>query len=144
MVEIREAVVADASSIAEISISSLGYQCDSSLVERRRKEMYPDTQKVYVAVENNVVVGFVHIELYQLLYQKDLVNVLGLAVREDMQRKGCGKKLMHYAENWAQNMNCDAVRLNSEMQRNDAHAFFKALGYENTKAQKRFVNRIQR
>ena len=142
MVEIREAIMEDASFIAEISISSLGYQCDRSLVERRLEEMDSNKQKVYVAVENNVVVGFVHVELYQLLYQKDLANVLGLAVREDVQKKGYGKKLMLCVENWAKEMNCDAVRLNSGMQRKEAHEFYKSLGYENTKVQKRFVKFI--
>lgn len=144
MGEIREAIIEDASSIAEISRSSLGYQCDSSLVARRLREMDSDKQKVYVAVENNVVIGFVHVELYQLLYQNDLANVLGLAVRKDMQKKGYGKKLMHYVECWAEKMNCDAVRLNSGIQRKEAHDFYKALGFENTKAQKRFVKHIQR
>lgn len=144
MSEIREAMVKDASSIAEISINSLGYQCDSNLVERRLKEMDSNTQKVFVAVENNVVVGFVHVELYQLLYQPDLANVLGLAVREDMQKKGFGKKLMQYVECWAQEMNCDDVRLNSGMQRKEAHKFYKALGFENTKEQKRFIKHIRR
>lgn len=144
MGEIREAMVKDASSIAEISINTLGYQCDSNLVERRMKEMDSNTQKVFVAVENNVVVGFVHVELYQLLYQPDLANVLGLAVREDMQKKGFGKKLMQYVERWAQEMNCNAVRLNSGMQRKEAHKFYKALGFENTKEQKRFIKHIRR
>ena len=97
MGEIREAIIEDASSIAEISRSSLGYQCDSSLVARRLREMDSDKQKVYVAVENNVVIGFVHVELYQLLYQNDLANVLGLAVRKDMQKKD-KKPCVNYAK----------------------------------------------
>jgi len=142
MVKVREATIKDSAAIADISTNTLGYQCDSCLVERRIKEMDSDKQKVYVAVENNEVVGFVHVELYQLLYQNDLANVLGLAVREDTQKRGYGKKLMLSVENWAQKMNCDAVRLNSGTERKEAHKFYIALGYKNTKEQKRFVKCI--
>lgn len=142
MVEIREATILDATSIAEISTISLGYQCDSILVAKRIKEMDSGKQKVYVAVKNGIVTGFVHVELYQLLYQEDLVNVLGLAVRKDMQKKGYGKRLMQRVEEWAREMHCGAVRLNSAIQRSDAHEFYMALGYENTKVQKRFVKAI--
>ena len=64
MIEIREAMIGDAPSIAEISIGSLGYPCDKSLVERRIKEMDPSKQKVFVAGENGNVDGFVQAELY--------------------------------------------------------------------------------
>ena len=142
MTEIREAVIGDASSIAEISKGSLGYQCSSSLVEKRIQEMDKTKQRVYVAVEGGMVVGFVQAELYQLLYQEDQVNVLGLAVRKDMQNKGHGTRLMQQVEEWARSMNCGSVRLNSASQRREAHEFYKALGYENTKSQQRFVKHL--
>lgn len=142
MTEIREAVIGDASSIAEISKGSLGYQCSSSLVEKRIQEMDKAKQRVYVAVEGGMVVGFVQAELYQLLYQEDQVNVLGLAVRKDMQNKGHGTRLMQQVEEWARSMNCSSVRLNSASQRREAHEFYKALCYENTKSQQRFVKHI--
>ena len=142
MVCIREAVTQDAESIALISTDSLGYPCRSELVERRLRELDTCKQKVFVAVEGERVVGFVQAELYQLLYQEDSINVLGLAVSKNYQRNGYGRQLMQAVELWAKQMNCSAVRLNSATGRTEAHIFYERLGYRNTKSQKRFVKDI--
>ena len=141
---IREAVIQDAENISKISTNSLGYPCEAGLVMRRLLELDAGNEKVFVAVEDDQVVGFVHAELYQLLYHEDLVNVLGLAVSNDFQRKGHGKMLMRLVEAWAKEMNCAAVRLNSAANRKGAHLFYEGLGYQNTKSQKRFIKTLRR
>lgn len=138
MIIIREATPIDAEYIAKISTDSLGYLCQADLVAKRLRNMDTNRHKVFVAAENNLVIGFVHAELYQLLYQEDSINVLGLAVSNHSQGKGCGRKLMQAVEAWAKEMNCSSVRLNSEVSRAGAHCFYEKIGYKNTKSQKRF------
>ena len=43
-------------------------------------------------------------------------------------------------ENWAKEMNCDAVRLNSGMQRKEAHEFYKSLGLKTQKLKNDLLN----
>lgn len=142
MILIREANLTDVDYIAEISTDSLGYSCNASLVAKRLQNMDKNRYKVFVAVEDNVVIGFVHAELYQLLYQEDSINVLGLAVSKHSQGKGYGKKLMQSVEAWAKEMKCTVVRLNSEVNRTGAHCFYEKIGYKNTKFQKRFTKDV--
>ncbi|MDO4501482.1 MAG: GNAT family N-acetyltransferase [Erysipelotrichaceae bacterium] len=137
---IREANIEDAKSIAKISSESLGYPCDEKLVERRLSNLYK--QKVFVVEEDEEIVGFVQAELYQLLYQENSINVLGLAIHKDFQIRGYGKALMLRVEEWAKEMSCSKVRLNSEISRLAAHCFYESLGYKNTKSQKRFEKKI--
>lgn len=143
MTVIREAVMQDADGIAEICTNSLGYPCRSELVAKRLRDLDTEKQKVFVAVEDNSVAGFVHAELFQALYYEDLLNILGLAVRKSSRRKGCGTRLMEAAELWATEMNCTAVRLNSSSCRTEAHRFYEKLGYKNTKSQKRFIKALR-
>ena len=142
MVEIRDAAPEDAAAIAEISTGTLGYSCGEDLVRNRLANMENGRQRVFAAVENGKVVGFLQAELYQLLYQKDQINILGLAVRKEFQGKGVGRLLVQYVQVWAKQMNCDTVRVNSATERYGAHAFYEKMGFINTKSQKRFVKTI--
>ena len=46
---------------------------------------------------------------------------------------------MRTAEQWAKEMGINVVRLNSGISRNDAHIFYRMLGYSNEKEQIRFL-----
>lgn len=142
MMTIREAIIQDADAIAQISTVSLGYPCQSQLAARRIRDLDKHREKVFVAAEGDLVVGFVHAELYQPLYFEDLVNILGLAVRTDFQRKGCGKLLIQAVERWGKEVNGTAIRLNSSFNRPDAHLFYEKMGFTNTKSQKRFIKDV--
>jgi len=139
---IREAVTGDAENIAYISTTALGYECESSLVKMRLDNLDKARERVYVAEADGQVIGFIQLEKYQLLYQLDMVNVLGLAVRKDKQGTGAGRLLMEAAEEWARESALSTVRLNSASNRNKAHEFYEHLGYQNTKEQKRFIKKL--
>jgi len=139
---IREAVISDAEAISYISTTALGYECEPSLVKMRLDNLDKVRERVYVAEADGQVIGFIQLEKYQLLYQPDLINVLGLAVRKDKQGTGAGRLLMEAAEEWARESALSTVRLNSASNRNKAHEFYEHLGYQNTKEQKRFIKKL--
>lgn len=141
-VVIRNAESKDTDDLAKICNDDLGYNCNSKLVERGLSMLNGSREQVFVAETNGKVVGFVHIELYNLIYCEPGTNILGLAVSSDFQRQGIGKALMQKAEEWAKQNASAFVRLNSALKRKGAHEFYRSLGYDNEKEQIRFIKMI--
>lgn len=142
MITIREATADDASAIQEISTNDLGYPCQKKLVQYRLEHLDCSRERVFVAVDEQKVIGFIQAEVYNLLYQPSSINVLGLAVAQAYRGYGAGRLLMEKAEQWAKQQNINKVRLNSASQRENAHQFYQHLGYKNTKTQKRFTKEL--
>lgn len=139
---IREANVNDYIDIHKICCQDLGYDCNADLVKERLKNLDASRERVFVAIIDGKVVGYVHAEQYNTLYFESLVNILGLAVSKAYRRKGCGKALMRVVENWAKVCGIHAVRLNSGKARTEAHKFYRSIGYDNEKAQIRFFKNL--
>lgn len=142
-VTIRKAEISDAQSIAEICKNDLGYDCDMILVERKLKLTDNNREQVFVGILHGKVVGFIHIEFYNVLYCETGANILGLAVSLKYRHKGIGKSLVSVAEKWALNNGAKWIRLNSGGSRKDAHKFYRALGFDNEKTQIRFIKMIK-
>lgn len=53
-------------------------------------------------------------------------------VRGDFQGQGIGKKLMQFAIELAQEAGCGIVQLTTDKNRDDAHRFYKNLGFEDS------------
>ena len=88
---IREANVNDYIDIHKICCQDLGYNCNADLVKERLKNLDSSREKVFVAIIDGKVVGYVHAEQYNTLYFESLVNILGLAVSKAYRRTRCGK-----------------------------------------------------
>lgn len=143
---IRRAKVKDADAIAELSRVSLGYECNNEEVKSKLTELCTKSNLiilVYVAAESEKVVGFVQAELYQAVYFKDGLNILGLAVLPAYQRRGIGRQLMTVVESLAKANRLSFIRLNSADYRHEAHAFYEGIGYRSNKLQKRFIKEIE-
>lgn len=140
---IREASEKDCKSITNICQNDLGYDCSESLVKSKLSLIDKRRECVFVALINDKVTGFVHIEKYDVLYSETLANVLGLAVRADSRRNGVGRKLMKEAENWAKKIGAKGIRLNSGIMRTPAHRFYRSLGFDDEKEQIRFMQNFR-
>lgn len=136
---IREANLNDSAAIAEISSSDLGYDCTAEFVGMKLEKLDKSREAVFVALCDNNVIGYVHVEKYDTLYSETLANILGLAVKADSRRNGAGSMLLDAAEGWARNMGAVGVRLNSGGTRLGAHEFYRARGYNSEKQQIRFI-----
>ena len=141
-VKIRKAQLTDAFALAEISKNDLGYECDEALVSERLKQLDSKREQVFVADIDGIVTGFIHIELYNVIYCEKGSNLLGLAVSPDYRNNGIGRALLKRAEEWAKNNGAKWVRLNSGESRKDAHRFYRNLGYDNEKKHIRFIKQL--
>ena len=71
---IREANVNDYIDIHKICCQDLGYDCNADLVKERLKNLDASREKVFVAIIDGKVVGYVHAEQYNTLYFESLVR----------------------------------------------------------------------
>ena len=141
-IKIRKVEIGDAEAVRDISTEGLGYSCDLTLVQKKIDGLDAEREAVFVAVADGSVVGYIHIERYDVLYFETMANVLGLSVFKAYHKMGVGKALLFAAEDWARQNNIKMMRLNSGMNRTDAHGFYEHLGYVSEKDQKRFVKTL--
>lgn len=135
---IRTVSIDDAEDVSIVCSEDMGYPCEISLVADRIRDLSVDREAVFVAEVKGSVVGFIHVEKYELLYFEAMANILGLAVRSEYRHNGIGKKLLIAAEDWALKMGIKGMRLNSGITRTGAHEFYRHLGYGHEKEQIRF------
>ena len=152
---VRKITIDDAEDICKICSQEMGYECAPALVKSKIEKLDLKREAVFVAeVETSKgqeffhraesqLVGFIHVERYEVLYFESMANILGLAVKKDFQKQGLGKALLLAAENWAQENGIHPMRLNSGINRTDAHGFYEHLGYVSEKEQKRFLKRLK-
>ncbi|SMC34353.1 Acetyltransferase (GNAT) family protein [Oscillospiraceae bacterium] len=139
---IRTAVTEDATEIRGLCSSELGYPCDESLVRVRIGWIDPEREAVFVAVIDDKVCGFIHVERYNTLYSESMANILGLAVSSRCRRRGIGRALIDRAEKWAIENGINVMRLNSGCSRTAAHEFYRSLDYGFEKDQIRFIKKL--
>ncbi|MBP5601654.1 MAG: GNAT family N-acetyltransferase [Treponema sp.] len=154
-IKIRKVEMSDSEAIRDISTEGLGYSCDLVLVQNKIAGLNNDREAVFVAVidgkENEAagskgaigsVIGYIHVERYDVLYFESMANILGLSVFKAYHKMGIGKALLFAAEAWAKQNGIKMMRLNSGSNRTDAHGFYQHLGYVSEKEQKRFVKTL--
>lgn len=139
---IREARITDYERIQSICELDLGYICEKDLVKMRLTNLDHKRECVYVACEDNKVIGFVHVEVYEVLYAPSMANILGIAVSSEYRRQGIGKLLLSKAEEWAKCKGINMMRLNSGATRKEAHEFYRSMGYNDEKSQQRFIKSL--
>lgn len=143
-IQIREGIISDSHAIDQITQYELGYMCGEELLKiKLQAALASEREKVFVALCDEKVVGYIHAENYEVLYYPSMKNLLGFAVLRDYQRKGIGTRLLNAVEQWAKETGAYGVRLNSGKIRRDAHAFYRLRGYDSEKEQIRFIKKLQ-
>ena len=142
---IRRICCEDAESIQRICKQALGHETTEQRIFQRIKEL-SDNDNYYIVVyeedSSHNVLGFLQAERYNLLYGENGWNIMALAVLGDAQKRGIGKQLLRSLEEYTEQMGYSFVRLNCNVIRKDAHAFYLRQGYTCDKTQKRFIKRI--
>ncbi|MCL2558995.1 MAG: GNAT family N-acetyltransferase [Turicibacter sp.] len=135
---IREARNEDAISIQKINLA-LGYDYDiASTTSQLLGILESETAKIFVAIVEDHAVGYIHGSDYHTTYTPPLKDVIGLAVLDEYQGCGIGRKLLERLEQWAKDDGSEGVRLVSGFNRLNAHKFYISCGYKNRKDQKNF------
>jgi N-acetylglutamate synthase-like GNAT family acetyltransferase len=104
----------------------------TELFKNKINEYFSDSQKtIIVSEQEKEVTGFVSAIYLRRLNQFKLeMYIPELIVTKRNRQAGTGKKLMQYCTELAKQNNCYRIRLESGNQRNDAHEFYKNIGFE--------------
>jgi len=137
---IRKAVPADAPRLAALC-GQLGYTVTLEEVGARLAAVIDDPRHALFAAAgpDGTALGWVHALVVVYLEAPPFVEIGGLVVDADYRRTGLGNALMARAEEWAAAQGVGMVRLRSNVTRGEAHAFYRARGYEVSKTQYAFV-----
>ena len=137
---IREAAMSDCEAIYHLNCEEMGYDYELEKTKQRMEFLLNHTgNKLFVAEQNEIVVGYVHSNDYDLIYCSPLKNIMGIAVSKNVKRQGIGRRLLSAVEEWAKSTGATGIRLVSGSSRTDAHAFYAACGYQTKKEQKNFM-----
>ena len=133
---IREAIESDVNAIWQLNCDEMGYQYSfDDTVQNIARLLSSNADKIFVAVSDGLVVGYVHANDYDLIYAPHLKNIMGIAVSRKYKRKGIGRALLQQVEHWARETGASGIRLVSGVTRTDAHAFYRRCGFEGNKEQ---------
>lgn len=138
-IQIRQCEVIDAAAVYELNAKEMGYDYPKDKTEEKLIQLTKsDKDKIFVALADNIVVGYVHANDYDLIYAPHMKNIMGIAVSSGFRKKGIGKALLSAVEDWARESGACGVRLVSGAARTGAHEFYRHCGYGGDKQQINF------
>lgn len=136
---IRNCCLDDAKYIQELNFNEMGYDYSLEGTQAQLANILAsEKDKIFVAVINNMVVGYVHANDYELIYAPSMKNIMGIAVLSTYRGNGIGRALLSKVEEWAKASGAKGVRLVSGSTRLGAHEFYRRMGYHNEKQQLNF------
>ncbi len=128
---VRPMEVRDAAAVAKLT-GELGYPVDEAdLVERLAAVLAdPADHLVFVAVgEDDVPVGWSHVERLRILERPPAAQLMGLVVGAEHRSRGIGSALLGASEAAARAWGCRALVIRSNVKRERAHGFYERAGY---------------
>lgn len=128
---IRKYENTDIYALHDILDKDLGYNTElSALAERVNKMINCGNYHIFVACDNNRIVGFIGFVTFLAFEVKnECIKIIALAVSKEYRRKGIGTELLKVVEEYAGNNNIQTISLNSGLNRKDAHFFYENQGY---------------
>ncbi|WP_332375661.1 GNAT family N-acetyltransferase [Lactococcus cremoris] len=119
----------------------LGYPISEAAVKKNLTRILKDADHEFLVFElGERVTAFIEAEIYAPVYAEQvMLNVLGLVVDEKNQGQGIGAQLLNALEEKAKVREIKVIRLNSGVQRHEAHQFYEHQGYTSNHSQKRFL-----
>lgn len=139
--EIREARGGDEEALARLLVV-LGYPADAAMVQGSLKAYTGKHSRVWVAVCEGGVVGFLSFHVIPLFHEPgSLGRITAMVIDPAFQRQGVGRALVAVAEAFAAECGCERMEVTSgDRREKDAHVFYRTLGYESDC--RRFLKRL--
>lgn len=136
---IREAKLEDIEAINQLNTYPLnhGYPLEDAK-EQLSYLLSSPVNKLFVKELEGTVVGYIQLSEYICTYGPRLMNVMALVVDENIHGQGVGKSLLNHTERWAREEGVKGIRLNSGVERTEAHKFYEHQGYVRVKNQVNF------
>ena len=132
-VTIRDARPSDAQSLAAL-IGQLGYSASAEAVVRRLKRLSSSgADRVVVAELRGEIVGLACLHTsHSVAYDEPAAKLSAIVVDELYRRRGIGEALVQEMEREAKRRRCCLMFLTTAAHRDDAHAFYERIGFEET------------
>ena len=130
---IREAGAEDAAAIARL-LGQLGYPADAEAVRTRVQAHLASSDDVLLVAQcGDEIVGLagLHVSI-ALEYDGPAGKLSAIVVDERARSQGVGRQLVAAIEAEARRRGCVLLFLTTADRRADAHAFYSALGFEET------------
>ncbi|MFO0828649.1 MAG: GNAT family N-acetyltransferase [Phycisphaerales bacterium] len=149
-VVVRRAREGDAARVAELA-GQLGYAMEADVArERLARALASATRAVAIAESDGVVVAWIEVELRDNLAGGETAEITGLVVDRAARRSGAGRALVDWARGWAREpgdhrgreRGRDRLRVRSNARREEAAAFYPAVGFTLEKMQRVFVRGV--
>lgn len=130
---IRPVVIADATALAPL-MGQLGYPSTADEIERRlARNAGQHESEAWVAVHDGSTVGFAAgLILWSYVSNGASAQLTSLVVASRARGMGVGRQLVAHFEEWARAHGATRVVVTSALHRDDAHAFYPAIGYPET------------
>ncbi len=142
-ITVREAVVADATRVAELS-AQLGYPVESDAIRTRLERIVGREDMAVLVAEAGPgePVGWVNCAELEILEYGRRCEILGLVVDGRRRRQGIGRLLVDAVESWAAARGLGEVAVRSNVVRPEAHPFYEGMGYARVKTQHSYRKRL--
>ena len=131
MIEIRACTPEDSAAVSTL-LDELGYTVSIRQATEQVTELgKTGADPIFLALADGKILGLLALHLSRMLqYPSPIVRVTALVVDRRARRRGVGKLLMQHAEQVGSAAGCEFVELTSAMDRAEAHAFYRNIGYE--------------
>ncbi len=126
----------DAARVAALA-EELGYPSTAEQIAARKAVLDREGRHGLLVAEDErgAVLGWIIVSEMTSLELDPHAEVKGLVVTEAARSRGVGRKLMAAGEAWARARGLREIVLRSNVIRERAHAFYKAIGYDEQKRQ---------
>lgn len=130
---IRHADIADKAELARL-FTVLGHPCSASDIAARWDAWRAEGTVALVAANTGGgLAGLATVQSMRVLHKAlPIGRVTALVVDTHLHGKGIGRALMRAAEALVTEMGCGSMEITSHVERPDAHAFYRGIGYEQT------------
>jgi GNAT superfamily N-acetyltransferase len=130
MISIRRMTIEDVP-IVQVLLSQLGYPLDTQEVQCRYEAVTEaEDHTLMVAEQAGRVIALCHLYVRPALDKPPEAVVQALVVDQAVRGRGVGKIVMAAAEACVKDRGFVSVALASNVTRDEAHAFYEAIGYQ--------------
>ena len=131
MIEVREATAQDSVAIKSL-LALLGYEMSEEAIENHLSTTRRSgSDATLVAIEGVKVLGMIAIYWISMLHcHKPVARITTLVVSGEARGQGLGRRLVHDAIVRARQAGCGLIEVTTGLDREDAKAFYRALGFE--------------
>jgi len=131
VIEVRPCTPADAAAVSAL-LGELGYEVSSqAAAERVLRLNETELDPIFIAGEHSRPLGLIALHrCHMIQYRGPIARITALVVDQRARRRGIGRLLVDHALRWAEQRGCELVELTSALNRAEAHAFYRDLGFE--------------